>query len=115
MKTLAETFAERFGGRPETVERRLFWRCLYRRTFPFLPLLALRARHFRPDRTLLEGAVKAHSLRQIEEEINEYLLDPDNMHWLRRRAGFRISTRRLQRLARQCLPDQTRFEADGRN
>ncbi len=104
MPSFAESFASRFGGTSAGAEQRLFWRCLYLRSLPFIPLLLLlKPTFFQPDRELLKHAARAASLQEIGEEINEYRSNPANLGWLRQHANFRISTRRLHRIARECL------------
>lgn len=116
MKSFAESYASRFGGTPTGAERRLFWRCLYRRSVPLLPvLLVLRPRHFLPDRELVKRAARASSLREVNDEINDYRSDPANQHWLRQHANLRISTRRLQHIARDCFANPGPATAPGKN
>jgi hypothetical protein len=115
MKTLAESYASKYGGSPTDAGQRLFWRCLYRRAVPFLPILfLLRPRHFQPDRDLVERAAGARSLRQVNEEINDYRSDPANLHWLRQHANLRLSTRRLQHIARDCFASPGPAAAPGK-
>jgi hypothetical protein len=104
LKTLARPYADRFGGSTATVERRLFWHCLHRRTLPALPFLLLYGlRYFRADRELIRRAAQAANLNQVQDEIGDFLSHSDNLHWLRGKAHFRVSTHRLQRVARTCF------------
>lgn len=89
---------------PEEFGRRLFWLCLHRRAVPWVPMLRLLdPEYFAPDFELVARAAGVRTWRELREEIRDFTTDSRNAKWLRRQGRVRISTRRLQRLARPYL------------
>ncbi len=90
--------------RAEEFGRRLFWHCLHRRAVLLVPVVRLcDAEYFAPDRELLARAAGVRSWPELREEIHDFTTDPRNGRWLRQHGRLRVSTRRLQRLAREFL------------
>ena len=82
--------------------RRVFWRCVPLHAIPAVLVLGgWRSDFFAADRELIASAGRATNLHQLRAEIADYFLDAGNRGWLRRRASIRVSTTRLQRLARR--------------
>lgn len=103
MKTFEEVFRERHRCSAMEFRRRVFWHSLHPHAVPLAPLFLVSA-HFTPERALISGCAQARSMRALLEELDSYLRDPANGHWLRRRCGLRLSTRRLRKLAKDYLP-----------
>lgn len=103
MKTFEEVFRERHRCSAAEFRRHVFWHSLHPHAVPLAPLLLVGA-HFTPDRKLITGCAQARSMRALVEEVNSFLRDPVNGHWLRRRCSVRLSTRRLRKLAKDYLP-----------
>lgn len=61
-------------------------------------------RLFALDRALIARVAGARCLEDVETAIADALANPANDTWLRRAAWFRLSTRRLRRIAAECLP-----------
>lgn len=103
-RTLQERICAARRWRAEELGQRLFWHCLHRRAVLLAPVVRLfDAEYFAPDRELLARAAGTRSLRQLREEIRDFTTDPRNERWLRQHGRVRVSTRRLQRLARECM------------
>lgn len=74
-------------------------------------LLAMQHDYFAPDRELVLSVADVSRLAELEAEIRDYVADHRNASWLRGRAKFRISTRRLRILVRSYISaDQMRWE-----
>src|SRR5689334_8741074 len=56
------------------------------------------------DRALISQVSTAHYLEEVDVAIEEYLWRLARDVWWRRKARFRISTRKLRRIAERCLP-----------
>jgi hypothetical protein len=61
----------------------------------------------KPDRDLIAKVSAACSLEAVESAIDDYCWRLRCEGWARRFARFRISTRKLHRVAQQCLPSRT--------
>lgn len=86
---------------PEHFGRRVFLAALHGRALPAAWVLyLLKPGFFQADFELIRAAGEATDSRQLEEYLQEYRLDSHNLHWARRHAFLRVSTRRLRRLAR---------------
>lgn len=87
---------------PEQFDQQVFRRILHRRILPAAVVLhAINPHFFQVDFELIRAAGEAADSRQLEEYLQEHRLDSRNLHWARRCAFLRVSTRRLRRLARQ--------------
>lgn len=104
MKTFRELYCAACRCRDEEFSRRLFWRCLHRHAVPLAPaLLVARPEFFDADRAFIEQAGRARSMRELREEIHDFVIDSRNRSWWRRRAHVRVSAHRLSALARIFL------------
>lgn len=104
MKTFRELYCAACNCRDEEFSRRVFWRCLHRHAVPVAPALQLvRPDYFSPDRELIEQAGRARTMRELRDEIHDFVIDSRNHAWWRRRAHVRMSTHRLSALARVFL------------
>ncbi len=84
----------------------LFWRCLYRRAVPLVPLLrAMDPDYFAPDRELIARVARVQTMRELGEELRDFSEDSRNRSWLRRFGRVRLSTRRVRRVARAFLAE----------
>lgn len=83
----------------------VFWRCLYPHAVPFvIGVGLLRPDFFAADRELILRAGRTRTLRELNEELADYVRDPRNRGALRGALRLRVSARRLRRLARAQLP-----------
>lgn len=93
---------------PEHFGARVFRAVLHRRVLPAAVVWrAINPDFFRADFELIHAAGEATDARQLEEHLQEYRLDSRNLHWARRCAFLRVSTRRLRRLARSTWASAT--------
>jgi hypothetical protein len=104
VNTFKQSYCATCGCAEADFERRLFWHCLRRRA-QVLAILApwVRPDFFAVDHELCQVAGQLRSAGQLESEIRDYVTDHRNLGWWRRRAKFRLSTRRLRHLAREHL------------
>ena len=107
--TLREKYCSEYGCDEREFATRVFRRCLHRRLVPFASLVALlRPDYFAPDWELVRRAGAVRSLAELAEEVGDFRNDARNQRGWRARLRMRLSTRRLQRLARQLLGDESR-------
>lgn len=107
MSTFRERYCESCRCRPEEFPTRIFWRCLHPHAVPFVPFLsALQSDYFAPDRDLILNASRARSMRELDEDIRDYMQDSRNHRWWRMRAHVRLSTQRLRGLARRYFAEE---------
>lgn len=104
MKTIAELYAAQSGIPLAEAEDAILARCLY----PPARLLraaivAVRPRHFDPDRALVCAVIRQSQAREIARELEDYRARGVEGGPIRRHAGLRISSRRLESLARETL------------
>ena len=106
MRTLAQYYAEKNGCSEVDCDRRLFHDCLHRRAFLAFPsvLMMFNPLLFSTDQELIRAANRSSSLAQLERAISDFQSDSRNYDWWRRRAGLRVSVRRLRRVARGLFP-----------
>jgi hypothetical protein len=104
-RTFSERYCEAHGCAQSDFPRRIFWKCLHRRAIPWAPLiLAVNPRYFAADRELASSVGRATDMNRVWEEVRAYFVSPRNAGWLRRRAGFRLSARKLVNCASELLP-----------
>lgn len=106
MRTLAQLYAEKNHCPESDCARRLFHDCLHRRAYLALPsvITMFNPLFFSADHELIQAAGRATDPAQLERAIMDFQSDSRNYGWWRRRAGIRVSVRRLRRLARGCFP-----------
>lgn len=110
MKTWEEAYCDRHRCTPAQFRRRVFWFALHRHAVPLAPLLLI-GEHFAADHDLIIACGRVKTMRHIWEELEDHRCHPQNIGWLRRQAGLRVSTHRLRRLARDYLPDSATLPA----
>lgn len=109
MKTFAEIYCAAHRCSPRAFTWFAFWRCLHLCALPIAPLaLWFFPQHFAADWELIRAAARCSSLRQLDEEIRDFVADSSNRSWWRRVARLRLSTQRVRRLARLYLPSAIR-------
>lgn len=107
MKSFLLLFCESARCPESEFARRVFWRCLPPHAVPVAFLLGgWRGDYFSLDRELIQAAGRAANLRQVREEITDYFLQRENARWLRRRGLVRVSTSRLQKLAKRHFSEE---------
>jgi hypothetical protein len=101
-RTLEELFSAHHGCTLNQFRPRIFWRTLHSHALIIAPPLLL-GHYFALDFQLISSCGRARSMDALREEIQTYRDDPQNAEWLRRCAKVRISTRKLQKVARAYL------------
>jgi hypothetical protein len=105
MKTLEELYCEANKCTPEEFSGKVFWQCLYRHAWPFVPfLMLLNSKYFDADKEMIREIRNARKMSQVWEEVRAYFVNPRHVGWMRRRANIRLSARRVINLAREYLP-----------
>ena len=103
-KTFREIFCERHECDATGFKEALFRTCLPRRArILAFALGGFNGRFFAPDRDLISHVGEATTIASIREEIRDFFMHSANARWLRRALGVRISTRRIQSVARRYL------------
>lgn len=109
VNTFREHYCVACDCRPDRFIRQVFWRCLHPHAFLIAPLVSLfQPEYFAADRELIARVATARTLREVNEEIHDYVRDHRNAGWWRGRAHLRLSTHRLRALARPYLPTLAR-------
>jgi hypothetical protein len=105
MKTFQEIYCHSHRCEPQDFNRRVFWRCLYPQAFVIAPLMQLtNSRCFELERELIERVGSVFSRSELDAELKHFN-SRRQLSWLQRRAGIRISTRRLSQLGQTYLTD----------
>lgn len=103
MKTFEQLYCERYACDAVRFGGQVFRASLpLRARFCAIFLGGFWGRYFGPERDLIASVGEATTMVRIRDEIRDYFMDPVHKAWPRRIAGLRISTRRLQRVARTC-------------
>lgn len=103
MKTFEQLYCERFS-----CDASRFASSVFRAALPWhARLLApffggIRGKYFEPDRELIAAAGEATSIERIRAEIRDFFASSANRRYLRLSLRIRVSTRRLQTIARRC-------------
>ena len=101
-KTFREKFCDRFGCPPEAFERRVFWRCLHRRTLPLaLIVYLIHRQHFAHDLQTIRQAGLCRSPEEFRSELEAFHYESRMRGGLLRNLKVRLSGRRLMDLGRQ--------------
>jgi hypothetical protein len=99
-KDFREEFCQHEKCPPVAFERRVFWRCLHRRSLPLAALVyTLYPAFFEPDLRAIQQLAVTRSFEEFAREVDS--LRSDNQRhggFLRRKLRLRISGRRLMRL-----------------
>lgn len=104
-KTFRESYCERFNCPPEDYERRVFWRCLYRRSLPLSLLVYLfRRDHFNLDLQTIRQLGVCRSSREFRDELEAFRYEYQMQGGILRNLRVRISGKRLIQLLRQVVP-----------
>lgn len=104
-RTFRESFCERFNCPSESYEKRVFWRCLYRRSFPLSLLVYLfRREHFNLDIQTIRQLGVCRSSREFRDELEAFRYEYQMQGGLLRSFRVRISGKRLISLLRQVVP-----------
>jgi len=113
-----DSFSFRFcddqGCAPDEFVTLLLLLCLNRHA-RLIYRLRPEAELFAADRELARAVARAVALDEVRAAIDDFWNHPANATWLRRTAAFRLSTRRLRRIAHDYLPfTRPRTGAPGR-
>ncbi len=89
---------------PEQAKKRLFWRGLHRRAWPFAAVLVLfRPRFFTLDYQLIDEAAGAANINELVMAVNGYLQDcATTRRFLHDDLRIRVSGKRLISLFKQA-------------
>jgi hypothetical protein len=109
MATFSELFCERHHLPPDRYARAMFWRCLHRRTWIFVPFLRLVDReYFSPDYDLIRAVGRMTTAGELANELPDFYSHPHNQIFARRRLGLRVSVGRLSRVVHELMPGRSR-------
>ncbi len=101
-KTFREAFCERFDCPPEEFERRVFWRCLYRRSLPLAWLVYLLNRsYFLPDLQTIRQLGVSRSPEEFRGELEAFRYQYRTRGGILRELRVRVSGKRLVTLLRE--------------
>jgi hypothetical protein len=111
-KTFRESFCERFGCPPEAFERRVFWRCLYRRSLPLsLVVYLVNRNYFALDLQTIKQLGVARSLQEFRGELESFRYEYRMRGGLLRNLRVRVSGKRLMGVLREVLDGAEQSEA----
>ena len=114
MRTFAEQFCERYQVSPENFVSAMFWHCLYRRAWIFVPVFRLFSRsYFTPDYELIRAIGRLRSTSEFGDELIHFYTRPGGNGFVRRRLKVRLSARRVSHLVYELLPNAARQRAHG--
>ena len=104
-KTFRESFCERFKCPAEDFERRIFWRCLYRRSLPIAALVYLfRRGYFDLDFQTIRQLGVARSSEEFRVELETFRYEYRMRGGVLRGLRVRVSGKRLSELLREVIP-----------
>jgi hypothetical protein len=109
-KNFRDAFCERYGYSSESYEKRVFWRCLHRRSLPIaLVVYAVHRAYFALDFRLIRQLGSAQNLREFQGEIEGFRYDYRmEGRLLRKVFRLRLSGRRLMNLLGRVFPERMR-------
>ncbi|MEK7674396.1 MAG: hypothetical protein AAB676_01005 [Verrucomicrobiota bacterium] len=104
-KTFRQVFCEKYRCAPEGYDRKVFWRCLYRPTFPFACLLYLvYPDFFSEDFKVIRLVGNSTKFKEFKTEIDIFYHNIRHSGgWLKHDFRIRISGSRLIALRGKCL------------
>ncbi|MBI4625606.1 MAG: hypothetical protein HY736_20600 [Verrucomicrobia bacterium] len=109
MATFSELFCQRHHIAPERFVRAMFWRCLHRRTWIFVPFIRLvDDDYFSADYDLIRGVGRITKASDLADELADFYSHPRNHTFARRRLGLRVSVGRLSHIVHEVLPGRSR-------
>ena len=113
-KTFRETYCDRFGCPADAFEKRVFWRCLYRRSLPLAWLVHLLNRqYFDLDLQTIRQLGVSRSAQEFRGELEAFRYEYRMRGGLFRKLRVRVSGKRLVALLREtCPPVGDSFEKD---
>jgi len=101
-KTFREAFCERFNCPAEEFERRVFWRCLHRRSLPLAWLVyVLRRQYFALDFQTIRQLAVSRSPQEFRGELESFRYEYQMRGGVLRDLRVRISGKRLISLLRE--------------
>lgn len=103
LETLKECYCRRFSCSPDEFESRALAASLYPHARVIASFSFGVSDAFMIDRSLVNYCGRLTTLREIDAELREYAGLPENRQFRRRTLRFRLSGRRLRRLAQECL------------
>jgi len=104
-KTFRESFCERIGCPADQYEKRVFWRCLYRRSLPLaLPVYFFKSQFFTLDLQTIRQLGFARSTVEFRTELENFRYDYRMQGGLLRFLRVRVSGKRLMSLLRTVGP-----------
>jgi len=104
-KTFRDSFCERFHCSAEEFEKRVFWKCVYRRALPLSALVyCLRPQHFQLDLQTIRQLGLARGSHEFRAELENFRYDYRMQGGVLRALRVRISGKRLIALLRVVAP-----------
>lgn len=103
MPTFREIYCVVYRCEPSEFVRRVFCSCFSPKALLPAPLCAVMPpSFFRPERELIATLGDANSLAKFKEDLY-YFTNRRYLSWWRRKAGIRVSIRRLGDVAKACF------------
>jgi hypothetical protein len=108
--TFQEQFCQRVGCLPDAYGRKVFWRCLHRRSLPLAALIHLLNRNFfELDFATIRQLGLARSFAEYRAEVDSFRYECGMRGgFLRRTLRVRVSGGRLMALLLSVRPDEKR-------
>ena len=104
MKTIADLFHDRYSVPVMNYEEQAFRRCLYPHVRPVAPILMkVCPRFFAVDHELIGAVGRVSQLDEVEAEIDAFRTHPRQHALLRRMFKIRVSTQRVEKLAKELF------------
>jgi hypothetical protein len=104
-KNFRDSFCERFNCPPEAYEKRVFWRCLYRRSLPLAAVVyALKPKFFELDFQTIRQLGVTRSSQEFRAELETFRYEYRMNGGFLRQLRLRISGKRMIALLRDVAP-----------
>ncbi len=105
MVTFAELYCQKHGISPQRYVSSMFWRCLHRRTWLFVPILKLFSPdYFSADYDLIRDVGRLTRADGLTEDLADFHTHPRNFGFARHRLRLRVSVRRVTKEVHRMLP-----------
>ncbi len=103
-KSFRESYCEALGCPVEDFQRRVFWRCLYRRSLPLSVLVYwLKPKHFDLDLQTIRQLGVCRSTQEFRAELEAFRYEYQMQGGILRQLRVRVSGKRLMGLLREVL------------
>lgn len=105
MPTFAELYCQRHAISPDRYMASMFWRCLHRRTWLFVPFIKLVSPdYFAADYELIRDVGRLTRATGLTEDLADFHSHPYNRSFARQRLRLRVSVRLVTKEVHRLLP-----------